>query len=220
MPELLEAGPFEAHDGEGRLLFSDAVVRLPAGRAVGLTGTSGSGKSTLLRSVVGLGRDGQEVTRRLGDDLYPRSRLPAWRSKVTLMAQDAPVVPGSLLDNIELPYRLRVGGRRTVDGDAARSLLHEVGLGSIPLERDVATLSGGERHRLALVRGLLWDPPVLLADEPLSGLDERTAATCFELLLAFAHRPGHGLLAVLHHAELADRLDGTIHLADGRLGGP
>lgn len=220
MPCLLEAGPFEGRDGEGRLLFSDAGVRLIEGRTTALTGRSGSGKSSLLRLMVGLGQDGGGVTRRLGSETYPRSRLPEWRSRVTLMAQDAPVLPGSVRDNIELPHRLRVGGRRSPDSDRMHALLQEVGLGAIPLERDVGTLSGGERHRLALVRGLLWDPPVLLADEPLSGLDERTAEACFELLLDFAHRPGHALLLVLHHSELAHRLDDTIRLAGGRLEGP
>ncbi len=46
-----------------------------------------------------------------------------------------------------------------------------VGLARLPFDRQIRTLSGGERHRMALVRGLLWDPKVLVADEPLSGLD-------------------------------------------------
>jgi ABC-type lipoprotein export system ATPase subunit len=92
-----------------------------------------------------------------------------------------------------------------------------VRLGRLPDQRQVGSLSGGERHRLALVRGLLWDPPVLLADEPLAGLDEETAAACFELMLDFAHRPDHALLVVLHDGEHASRTDGAIELRDGRL---
>ena len=96
--------------------------------------------------------------------------------------------------------------------------MREVGL-EIPVDRDVSTLSGGERHRLALIRGLLWDPTVMVADEPLSGLDADAAEACFELLLRFAHRPGRALLVVLHRRELGARADARIHLDDGRLGG-
>jgi ABC-type lipoprotein export system ATPase subunit len=223
MEWLLEAGPFEAHDGEGRLLFSDTVVRLPAATAVVLDGPSGSGKSTLLRHVTGLthgsGSSGSGTdARTLKGEPFQGELMPMWRTRVTLVAQDAPMLPGSLRHNLEFPYRFRCAGKRTFDVDRARSLMDEVGL-EIPVDRDVSTLSGGERHRLAVVRGLLWDPAVLVADEPLSGLDADAAATCFELLLGFAHRPGHALLAVLHHRELGARADAKMHLEEGRLGG-
>jgi len=217
MPHLLEAGPFEARDGEGRLLFADADICLDEGRATALEGPSGSGKSTLLRHLVGLVHGSTEATRRLSGEEYRRASLPTWRANVTLLAQDAPMVPGSVRANLELPHRLRAGGRRRPDSDRARQLLEAVGLGHLPDARDVTTLSGGERHRLALARGLLWDPPVLLADEPLAGLDDRTAATCFDLLLAFGRRPRHALLVVLHHGELGDRVDATVRLERGRL---
>jgi ABC-type lipoprotein export system ATPase subunit len=200
MEWLLEAGPFEAHDGEGRLLFSDTVVRLPAATAVVLDGPSGSGKSTLLRHVTGLthgsGSSGSGTdARTLKGEPFQGELMPMWRTRVTLVAQDAPMLPGSLRHNLEFPYRFRCAGKRTFDVDRARSLMDEVGL-EIPV-----------------------DPAVLVADEPLSGLDADAAATCFELLLGFAHRPGHALLAVLHHRELGARADAKMHLEEGRLGG-
>ena len=126
-------------------------------------------------------------------------------------------IDGSVGDNLELPFRLKGGGRRELDRERASRLLEAVGLGAIATHRDVSTLSGGERHRLALVRGLLWDPPVLLADEPLAGLDDDAAERCFDQLLRFAHRSGHALLVVLHHGEPGDRVDRTIRLAGGGL---
>ena len=65
---------------------------------------------------------------------------------------------------------------------------------------------------------MLWDPPVLLADEPLSGLDEETAVVCFDLLLEFARRPGHGALCVFHERVFADRVDRHIKFT-GAVGG-
>ncbi len=217
MTYLLEAGPFSAIDGEGRLLFEAAELRLRPGLATVLDGTSGSGKSTLLRLVSGLVPGGTGVRRNLADREYLDAMLPAWRARVTLMAQDAPTVPGTVIDNLMLPYGFRSADGKTFDRRRARELLEAVGLESLPDDREVVSLSGGERHRLALVRGLLWDPPVLLADEPLAGLDEVTAATCFELMLDFAHRPDRGLIVVLHHGELAHRADTIVRLNGGRL---
>ncbi len=92
-----------------------------------------------------------------------------------------------------------------------------VGLGNLPADREVRTLSGGERHRLAMIRGLLWDPPVLVADEPLSGLDPEVAETSYELLLDFARRPGKLLLLVLHDPAMNNRADRRLRLEGGRL---
>jgi ABC-type lipoprotein export system ATPase subunit len=127
------------------------------------------------------------------------------------------MLPGTVRGNLEFPYRFRSARRSGPDTHEIAELFDRVGLAGLPLDRDVMRLSGGERHRLALIRGLLWDPPVLLADEPLAGLDTDTADACFDLLLAFSHRPGHALLATLHHPRLAAQADGLIHLRDGRL---
>jgi ABC-type iron transport system FetAB ATPase subunit len=213
---FLEAGPFSARDGEGRLLFDDAVVRLPEGEAVLLQGPSGSGKSTLLRRVAGLesSQDGQRV---LAGEPHRRARLPRWRARVVLLAQDAPTLPGSVQDNLEFPFRLRCAADRRYDDGRARHVLAAVGLERIPFDRAVTTLSGGERHRLALARGLLWQPQVLMADEPLSGLDADSAEMCFEELLRFARRPGYTVLMALHSTELGRRADRTLRLEGGRL---
>lgn len=216
MSAFLQCGPFSARDGEGRVLFDDATVELPEGLCVALEGPSGSGKSTLLRQLAALD-PASAAGRKLAGRSFEGSALPEWRARVTLLAQDAPMLPGTVRDNISFPFRQRAGGERVFDEDDAVRLMTEVGLERLPLDRDVRTLSGGERHRLGLVRGLLWDPPVLVADEPLSGLDPDSAAACFELLLRFARRPGRMLLCALHYRDLGAKADRRILLADGRL---
>lgn len=218
MPSLLTAGPFSARDGEGRELFSDASIEIEDGDLVVLDGPSGSGKSTLLRQLVGMVPT-DNVGRVLGSDTYTGQQLPRWRSKVTLVAQDAPMLAGTVGDNIRFPFDQRCAGGSVPAEDRLRELMEATGLDGIPEERDIGTLSGGERHRLALVRGLLWDPPVLVADEPLSGLDEQRSEVCFALLLDFAHRPGHAVVCVLHDRSLAASADRRIPLAIAPAGG-
>lgn len=218
MPEvLLEAGPFAAVSGEGRVLLDGVVVRLAESRLTVLEAPSGGGKSTLLRTVAGLEGPG-EAERALAGESYGARALPGWRARVTLLAQDAPVLPGTLEDDLSFPFGHRTARGRRFDRERARELLASVGLGELPLDRATSTLSGGERHRLALARGLLWDPSVLLADEPMSGLDPDTAERCFRLLLDFARRPGHAVLATLHDPARATLADARVRLTGGRLG--
>ncbi len=203
MAEILRCGLLSARDGEGRVLFDGVELRLPAGQVTVLEGASGSGKSTLLRMVAGLVPTPRGVIRELQGRRFGGAELPAWRGRVTLLAQDAPVLPGSLEANLTFPFRLRSAEGRRPDRERLARLLQEVGLAGLPLEREARSLSGGERHRLALVRGLLWDPPVLMADEPLSGLDPEMAARCWDLLRRWGLRAGHAVLAVLHDPGLA-----------------
>ena len=95
------------------------------------------------------------------------------------------MIAGTVRDNLSFPFSQGVGRDKSFDALQAASLMTLVGLEQIPFDREVRTLSGGERHRLALIRGLLWDPRVLVADEPLAGLDPEIASVCFDLLLRF-----------------------------------
>ena len=218
MSAFLECGPFTASDGEGRVLFEDVSISLPDQQCVTIEGPSGSGKSTLLRHVTGLAYS-PDPARRLHGKSYVGAELPAWRSQVSLVAQDAPMIAGTVHDNLSFPFIQRTGREKPFDDVRAAALMTRVGLEQLPFDREVRTLSGGERHRLALVRGLLWSPPVLVADEPLSGLDPDIASVCFDLLLRFGRRPGKLLVCVLHDPGMNARADSRLRLANGLLRG-
>ena len=216
MATFLECGPFSARDGEGRILFDGVSVSLADGQCVVIEGPSGSGKSTLLRHLAALAY-APDADHRLGGKSYRGSEMPGWRAQINLVAQDAPMIAGTVHDNLSFPFAQRAGAEKRFDDVRAAELMARVGLERLPDDREVRTLSGGERHRLALVRALLWAPPVIVADEPLSGLDPDTASVCFDLLLGFARRPGRLVVCVLHDPAMNARADRRLRLFDGRL---
>jgi putative ABC transport system ATP-binding protein len=218
MTAFFECGPFSARDGEGRVLFEQAKLSLEDGQCVAVEGPSGGGKSTFLRHVTALAYS-EGAMRRLNDASYEGAYLPGWRRRVTLVAQDAPMLAGTVRDNLGFPFAQRGGRDASFDEVRAAALMTKVGLELLPFDREVRTLSGGERHRLAMIRGLLWDPPVLVADEPLAGLDPDVASICFDLLLEFGRRRGHLLLCVLHEPSLTARIDRRLRLSRGELRG-
>ncbi|MDQ7007221.1 MAG: ATP-binding cassette domain-containing protein [Acidobacteriota bacterium] len=197
------------------MLFRQTVVTLAESSLTVLEGPSGAGKTTLLRALAGLDPAPAAERRLAGRRWGPAGRLAEWRARVTWLAQDAPLLAGTLRENLAFPFGLRAGRGRRFDEKKARELLTAVGLDNLDLERATGRLSGGERHRLALVRGLLWDPPVLLADEPLSGVDPERSAACWELITRWARRPGHAALVVLHHESFGADADRRLRLADG-----
>ena len=109
MPPFLSAGPFSARDGEGRSLFTDVSIEINEGELVVLDGPSGSGKSTLVRQLVGM-VPSSNVSRELDGEVYSGLQLPRWRSRVTLVAQDAPMLAGTVGENIRFPFGQRCAG--------------------------------------------------------------------------------------------------------------
>jgi putative ABC transport system ATP-binding protein len=218
MGAFLECGPFTAADGEGRVLFEGVSLSLADGQFVAVEGPSGGGKSTLLRHVTALAYS-PEAMRNLDGDSYGGAELPEWRSRVSLVAQDAPMIAGTVRENLDFPFCQRAGREKPFDDVRAAALMTQIGLEYLSFDREVRTLSGGERHRLALIRGLLWNPKVIVADEPLAGLDPEIAAVCLDLMIRFGRRPGRLLVCVLHDPEMGARADHRLRLVKGRLRG-
>ncbi len=185
----------------GRTLYEGIEIELAESTFNILKGASGCGKSTLLQQIVGMKPGTKGAKRILDGKEFDQSMLPEWRSKVTIMMQDAPLLSGTVRENLAFPFRLKNAGGRAFHWAEALRLMHETGLGHVKSEQDAGMLSGGERHRLALVRALLWSPAVILADEPLAGLDEAMAERCLALLKEYSSRPGKAVLCVLHNLD-------------------
>jgi len=156
-------------------------------------------------------------TRRLDDRVFSQKELSAWRANVTLLLQDAPCLSGTILKNLSFPFAFKNASGKKFDQRAAEDLMKQTGLSHIPLTSDISRLSGGERHRLNLVRGLLWAPPVLLVDESLSGLEPELADNCFSLLKRYSRKRPAIVICVLHEERLSLQADSWFKLENGTL---
>ncbi len=182
-PRLTVAGLHHAFAGPFDL-------SLAAGDCLAVTGPSGAGKSLLLRSIADLDPNEGQVTL----DGIDRSAMsaPRWRAKVGYAQADAGWWSETVADHF-------------ADLDAARVLATRLALAPKLLDGDVRTLSTGEKQRLALVRTLLGNPPVLLLDEPTGPLDPDSTAAV-EAVLAERLAAGCAMILVTHSAEQAARL--------------
>lgn len=190
-------------------LFAPLSLTVPPDQIVTVMGASGVGKSTLLDAIAGHLPHGFHLTGRVllaGRDV---TALPAEARGIGLMFQDAQLFPHlSVGDNLAfgLPARLRGSGARTT---AVAEALHSAGLPGFQ-SRDPATLSGGQRARVALLRALLAEPKALLLDEPFSRLDASLRAEIRSFVFDHARAQGIPVLMVSHDSADADAAGGPV----------
>lgn len=206
----------------GRASFALSVpeLSLEAGETVLLLGESGSGKSTLLSLICGtMLPDSGHVTV-AGTDLASlsgagRDRFRA--EQIGVIFQQFNLLPfGTVADNILLPLRF-APHRRKRAGDAmaaARDLCRALGLPDDLISARAAMLSVGQQQRVAVARALIGQPPLIVADEPTSSLDESTQAAFLDLMFEQLADNGASLLMVSHDPRLSDRFDRVIALSD------
>ncbi len=203
-------------DGEGRPrapVLDDVSLEVERGGALTLVGPSGSGKSTLLRCLNRLVEPTGGTVRFDGRDI--RSLDPRdLRRRAALVMQTPVLFEGTVGDNLRIRPADAPG-----DFSEARlaAALAEVGLDPDFLDRDAATLSGGEKQRVTIARALLRDPQALLLDEPTSALDPPNAALVVETISRLREARGLSIVAVTHQPELVRRLGGRLlYLVKGR----
>ena len=208
--------------GELRIL-RNVTLSLGAGESAAITGPSGSGKSTLLNIIGTLDRpsagrvllDGQDVTGL--DELglaEARSRL------LGFIFQGHHLLPQcSVLENVLVPtLALNDRGLRASAPERGRKLLARVGLGE-RLDHRPSQLSGGERQRVAVVRALINQPKLLLADEPTGALDRGSALSLAQLLIELNQEQSVTLILVTHALDLAGKMGRVLKLEDGAVSG-
>ena len=192
-------------------------LTVSSGTSLAITGPSGSGKTTLLYALSGLIETVSGEVRWDGTDVVklPRSACNAWRRRTLgFVFQDFHLVPElSPLQNVLLPAGFSML-RATVElRQRAKHLLDQF---RVPSSRTLSSqLSRGEQQRVALARALLFDPPVIMADEPTASLDEASAAAVGDELTALARERQKLVLIVTHDRSLIERCGDELALQHG-----
>jgi putative ABC transport system ATP-binding protein len=201
---LLSATGLERRLGD-RLLWSGVDLALAAGDRLGLVAPSGAGKTLLLRTLALLDPPQAGRFRLLGRPPAAWG-LPRWRAKVLYLAQRPVASGGTVEANLRAPWRF-AARRGQGDWSSERISGWLAALGRDPsfLSYDAERLSGGELQLLALLRGLQFDPTVLLLDEPTASLDRATTAAVEALLIAWLAAGQRACLFISHDGEQIER---------------
>ncbi len=201
------------------LALNGINVEIRRGERVAVMGPSGSGKSTFLNLVCGLDTptsglvifDGQNLAEMPDDD---RTRLR--REKIGMIFQTFNLLPTLTgIENVALPLRLK-GTRAGEAEKRALSMLARVGLTGQARNRP-DEMSGGERQRVAIARALVFEPPVLLADEPTGNLDSHTGDEILRLIDDLHNDYNTTILLVTHNETAAAHCERRLTLLDGEI---
>ena len=202
-------------------VLCDITLEVGRGESVAIVGPSGSGKSTLLNIIGTLDRpssgqvllDSEDLSRL--DDV----QLAAVRNRqIGFIFQAHHLLPQcTVLENVLVPT-LANKDRALRDGaaDRAKRWLGKVGL-EARIMHQPGQLSGGERQRVAVVRALINQPKLLLADEPTGALDRASAQGLGQLLVELNREEKVTLIVVTHALELARQMGRVLELCDGQL---
>jgi putative thiamine transport system ATP-binding protein len=191
----------------GRVLFAPLSLNVAPGQPTTLMGPSGSGKSSLLAYICGTlapGLHGAGIVRLDGQDI---TRLAPERRRVGILFQDDLLFP-HLSVGANLGFGLKPGPGRRARIEAALVEAELPGLG----DRDPASLSGGQRARISLMRCLLSEPRALLLDEPFSRLDTDLRQRFRRFVFDHAAERKLPVLLVTHDANDAEAAGGPVQM--------
>ena len=210
-------------NGEELNVLKGINLAVKKGEILAVVGPSGAGKSTLLHILGALDRPtkgevifAEENISRLNDD-----ELSRWRNrKVGFVFQFHHLLPEfTALENVSMPAFMHLKNDKTKSSEEdvrakALDLLKEMGLQN-RINHRPGQLSGGEQQRVAVVRALINEPEVILADEPTGNLDGKNSQLVSELLWELNQNKKQTIIIVTHNEELAKKAHRTIHLVDG-----
>jgi len=183
----------------------------------GIIGLSGAGKTSILRSMVMLEKPTSGEINLNGKNLVllKEKELRKERKKISVVFQNYNLLSTrTVYDNIALP--LEISGEINIK-EKVLEIAEEVGL-SDRLEHYPSALSGGEKQRTAIARGMVNYPDILLLDEPTSALDPNTTDTILKLILKLNKKHNLSTIIVTHEMDVIKRAcDKVVYLKDGKV---
>lgn len=205
--------------------FDDGLVRgldgidleIYPGEVISIIGPSGSGKSTLLNIIGTLDFPSEGDFFLETHQIRASMNLDSIRTKTLgFIFQLHNLIPNlTLLENVMLPMMPLLISKQEKQKRATEYLVR------VGLEHRIHFLptkvSGGERQRAAIARGLVNNPSIILGDEPTGSLDTETGNGIIDLLLSLAHHEKKTLIIVTHNPAIAQRTDRIIEIIDGKI---
>lgn len=220
--EILKIENLKKMYGKGENLVNavdDVSFSIERGEFIAVVGPSGSGKSTLLHLIGGLDRPNDGKIYIEGTDIsnYNSKELALFRRrKVGIVYQFYNLIPNlTVKHNIELP--LTLDGRR-VNEKLFDDIVNKLGI-SKKLNNFPSELSGGQNQRVAIARSLIYEPSLLLLDEPTGNLDRKNSNEIIEILKYFNHTSNQTIILVTHDESVALESDRIITIVDGKIAG-
>jgi lipoprotein-releasing system ATP-binding protein len=220
--KLVEVGKeYDSTAQVDRVMVLNGInLEVQAGETLAIVGPSGSGKSTLLNIIGTLDRPTSGTVKLDGEDIHQLDDLQlatVRNERIGFIFQSHHLLPQcSVLENVLVPTLASKRKDRSGSEERARRLLKRVGLGARLTHRP-GELSGGERQRVAVVRALINQPKLLLADEPTGALDRASAQNLAQLVVELNEEEGVTLIVVTHALDLAQRMGEVYEIRDGKL---
>jgi putative ABC transport system ATP-binding protein len=195
----------------------DVTLTLEAGAFAAVVGPSGSGKSTLLHLMGALDRPDVGYIHIAGVDLgaTPSDELAEFRlRRIGFVFQAFNLLPVlSVEENLEFVAALQ-GAKKPKRQERARELLQTVGMGELTDKRP-NELSGGQQQRVAVLRAIMTEPAIVLADEPTANLDSANASLLLDMMERMNQEKGITFLFSTHDPQVMERARRLIRLRDG-----
>ncbi|MGO1983162.1 MAG: ABC transporter ATP-binding protein [Brachybacterium alimentarium] len=216
-PGTVEIRGLRSRDGHGRSLFDGLDLTIPEGQHLGILGPSGGGKSTLVSYLIRLAEPEDGVLRVGGHDVRSVA-LEDLRRHLSVLPQESVLFSVSVRENIR--YGREDASDAEIEEAARRAGAHDF-VSGLPDGYDTVlgnrgdTLSGGQRQRIAIARALIRHSPVVVLDEPTTGLDPASKAQVGESLRELSR--DRTTISITHDAAAVEGLDRVLWLEDGAI---
>ncbi|MDN6625625.1 MAG: ATP-binding cassette domain-containing protein [Pisciglobus halotolerans] len=196
---------------DGKTILKHINLSIAEGEFLTITGPSGSGKSTLLKLLASM------LTPTEGEILYKGKPIQEYepidyRKRVSYTFQAAALFGDTVEENLSFPYEIR---KKEMNKQEAIAALKSFGLSEDYLNKEVNSLSGGEKQRIALIRNILFLPDVLLLDEVTSSLDTENRQIISQAIKRLNKENKVTVLWITHNTEEIADADRKIEVVDG-----